>query len=71
MSKRRIGDTEVRKLLRAARRAGLVYVHGGKHLRLLNPATPERFVTVSGTPSSPHAVQMIRADIRRTLGVCL
>ena len=70
MSKRRVGNSDIRKLLRAAREAGLEWFHGGKHLKLMRPGSPG-YVTVSATPSSSHAVHHIGADIRRTFGVCL
>ena len=59
---------DLRKVIRAAQRAGLTYEHGGKHPRLVD-ARSGRFVVIAGTPSCPHAYKHVLADVRKHLGV--
>jgi hypothetical protein len=63
--------SDVKRLLRAARRAGLAVAHGGKHLKVIDPRRPGPFVTVSCTPSSRHALRAIRKDILHVHGLTL
>lgn len=62
----------VQQVIRAARRAGLVFQHptGKGHPRLVDPRTG-RFVVISNTPRSDGAIHCIRRDCRRILGVTI
>jgi hypothetical protein len=56
------------RVIRDCERAGLRYIHGRKHGKLLDPRTG-RSVSVSNTPSCTNAHRNVLRDVRRFLGV--
>ena len=61
-------SADITQLIRRAERAGLTYQHGRKHARIVDPKSG-RFVSVSSTPSCPHAFKNIQRDLRKYLGI--
>lgn len=55
-------------VIRKAERHGLVFVHGRKHPKLRDPKTG-RAISISSTPSCPHAHKRVVRDARKYLGV--
>jgi hypothetical protein len=60
--------SDMRQAVQKCVAAGLVYDDKHKHPRIIQPSTG-RFVTISRTPSCPHAPKNFLADVRRYLGV--
>jgi hypothetical protein len=60
--------TDMRRLIRAAERAGLVYTRGQKHGRLTSPSSG-RFISISCTPSDFNAPRRVVADLKKYLNV--
>jgi len=58
------------RVIRAAERAGLHYVHGRKHGKLLDPRSG-RSVPISNTPSCTNAHRRVISDVRKFLGVSI
>ena len=55
-------------VIRECERAGLRFVHGRKHGKLIDPRTG-RSIPVSSTPSCPHAHKNVLRDVRKYLGL--
>jgi hypothetical protein len=55
-------------VIRECERAGLRFVHGRKHGKLIDPRTG-RSIPVSSTPSCQHAHKNVLRDVRRYLGL--
>lgn len=62
--------TDMKRVLRQCRRAGLQLVMGRKHHKLVCPVTG-RFVVVSSTASCRNAHKGVLADVRKILGVSI
>lgn len=62
--------TDMKRVLRQCRRAGLQLVLGRKHHKLVDPATG-RWVSVSSTASCRNAHKNVAADVRKFLGVSI
>jgi hypothetical protein len=61
---------DVTRVIRAAQRQGLEFVHGGKHPKIRDPRTG-RSISIAGTPSCRHAAKNVARDIRKYLGIDL
>lgn len=59
---------DMTRVIRDCQRAGLRFVHGRKHGKIVDPRTG-RFVVVSSTASCMNAHKRVLQDIRRFLGV--
>jgi len=55
-------------VIRQCERAGLHFVPGRKHGKLVDPRTG-RYVSISSTPSCPHAHKHVLRDVRKYLGL--
>jgi hypothetical protein len=55
-------------VIRECERAGLRFVHGRKHGKLVDPRTG-RAIPISSTPSCPHAHKNVLRDVRKYLGL--
>jgi hypothetical protein len=55
-------------VIRECERAGLQFVRGRKHGKLVDPRTG-RCVSVSSTPSCPNAHRAVLRDVRKYLGL--
>lgn len=62
--------TEMKAVIKAAQRQGLLYDPHGKHPKIRDPKTG-RAVSISNTPSCPYAAKNVLRDVRRFLGVSL
>lgn len=60
--------TDFERTIRDCVRAGLRYVHGRKHGKLLDPRTG-RSVPISNSPSCANAHRKVLRDVRLYLGV--
>ena len=61
---------DLTRVIRECERHGLRYEPGRKHAKLRDPRT-NRCISISGTPSCPHAHKNVLRDVRRYLGVSL
>lgn len=59
---------DLTRVIRDCQRAGLAFVPGRKHGRLIDPRSG-RYVVVSSSPSCRHAFKNVRRDVRKILGV--
>ena len=59
---------DLTRTIRQLERHGLVFVPGKKHPKIRDPKTG-RAVSISGTPSCPHAHKNVLRDVRKYLGV--
>ena len=57
---------DLTRVIRAAQRHGMLYVHGGKHPKIRDPRTG-RSISIAGTPSCPHAAKNVLRDCRKYL----
>ena len=61
---------DMRKVLRAAQRAGLTLEYGGRHAKLVDRRSG-RSIPVSCTPSDLHSYKAVLRDARRFLGITI
>lgn len=61
---------DMTRVIRNCQRAGLQFVHGRKHGKLIEPRTG-RFVVVSSTASCTNAHRRVISDVRKFLGVSI
>jgi hypothetical protein len=61
---------DLTRIIRECERLGLKYERGRRHPKIRNPQTG-RAITISSTPSCPHAHKHVIRDVRKYLGVAV
>ena len=61
---------DLKAVIKQAERAGLLYERGKRHPKIRDPRSG-RAITLSATPSCPHAHKRVLRDLRVYLGITL
>ena len=61
---------DLTRIIRTCQRQGLRFEPGRRHGKIRDPKTG-RAITISSTPSCPHAFKNVTRDVRKYLGVKL
>ena len=61
---------QMKEAIKACQAAGLAYDPQRTHPRITDPKTG-RFVTLSNTPSCPHAHKNLLSDVRKYLNIAV